>query len=860
MLVIIPTTAMSGAITLLRTAERSSADERQANWGQADYRVLTPPALGPDDGTPRAERIDEQVEQLRAALPPGSRLLIEHQLRDRVRRDGRWNRLEISDLRLDDPTAQGMFGPVQGRLPRGDGDVVLSNQAAHALGVEIGDTLTPDRLDRELTVVGTVTVRSGIQVDPVVYTRDPLPPLPFANLLIDLPDGDDPTAVPNLHVPGWEMHPTAQVEGHRNDLAVFWSYITGGVGLIVLGTVITAAFAVGARRQLRSVGLLASSGASPATIRWFLVAQGAVAGAIGSVVGAAAGVGAVVLALRMLPGDVVVRAFDWPVERAVVRPLELLPIVVIGTLVSSVAAWFPARSAARVPTLQALAGRRPLSGVPAYLPVLGGLAVAAGCALLAGAMIAARSSDSEGVALVGIGGGLAVLMGAIAIAPWVISGLERASAGLPHSWRLAGRSLARNRVRSSAVVAAICAVTASLVAGAALDLSLNDRSGPLPRLREDQIALVRDGSSVDGRVSPEPPSADLVRRIQAIAPAAAPVRVTWLGASTTATAPDGSPLEPHTVFLPPQEDDTDLGDDYAWSRPPGIASAELLDLLEVPDELRRALEDGEAVGLTAPPYGSRSIKVFAAPLGGFANGRPPAGGAAVPLRWFESPAASTLLPEVLISPATAEELGFAVRPERDLLLVARSPLTDRQRERLLLLGSDLQWERSRAFEALAETDPTGRLDPEFLLQIPQEPSLLSPTRIRAGVLVAALLLVLAVVALGLALAARDTEDESQVLVAVGAPPRTLRRTAALRAVLLVLVAGVISVPAGLLPAAAVIATTEEYGRRTAFRPDLWTVLFALVVVPAIVGLVTWSGSRLREAFRPTRPATFAFGD
>ena len=34
----------------------------------------------------------------------------------------------------------------------------------------------------------------------------------------------------------------------------------GGVGLIVLGTVITAAFAVGARRQLRSIGLLSASG------------------------------------------------------------------------------------------------------------------------------------------------------------------------------------------------------------------------------------------------------------------------------------------------------------------------------------------------------------------------------------------------------------------------------------------------------------------------------------------------------------------------------------------------------------------------------------------------------------------------
>jgi len=848
LLVFLPTAAMSGVITTVRTAERSVADERVAEWGQAEYSARQ----APDDealpgGASDAERFDEQLGQLRAALPPGGRLLIEDHRQDRVRQGDRRTYLWISDLVLDDPTARGMTGPVHGRLPRTTGEAVLSDVAAHDLGLTIGDTFTPDRLDRTLTVVGTVTVRAGNE--PFVFTPGPLPGRRDAGvlvsmhqptrILVDLPGGADR----RLRVPGWELMAADWHTPGRNTDEVLGSYAAGGVGLIVLGTIITAAFAIGARRQLRSVGLLASSGAAPATVRWFLVAQGTVAGAIGSIAGVVAGVGAVALALRVAPVDVRHATFGWPVGRAAVRPAELLPVVVIGTLVSSVAAWLPARSAARIPTLQALAGRRPLARVPARLPLLGALSVGAGCGLIALATIAARSTDAAGVVLVAIGGGLAVLLGAIATAPWVIAGLERVSARLPRSWRLAGRGLARNRVRSSAVVGAICAVTASLIAGATLYESLHDRSAAasLPYVGEDQIVVDSAGGAA---VAPEPATDDLVRRVQAIVPTADPVQPSALAASTTGTALDAAPTEFTVDHVP--ADDAVPADERRRLGTLGVASPELLDLLEVPAPLRRALDDGTAVGVTAPPYESRAIRI-AAPARGSAD-------ATIALRSFESPAASRVLPSVLVSRETAERLGFRVVPGWTTVLVARSPLTDRQRHRLDVLADDLEWEQSAAYGDSAAPGP------QFYLQLPSEPPPLTPGQVRAGVVGAALLFVLAVVAVGLALARGDSEDEAQVLVAIGAPPRTIRRTAALRAVLLVLVAGLISVPAGLLPAAAIVATTEEHGGPTAFRPDLWAVLFALVVVPAVAGALTWSGGRLRDLVRPARPDVFAFGD
>src|SRR5690606_10349485 len=66
---------------------------------------------------------------------------------------------------------------------------------------------------------------------------------------------------------------------------VRWSMVLGAVALLVVGIVISAAFAVGARRQLVSLGQLSASGASPATIRTSLVLQGTVTGVAGAVAG-----------------------------------------------------------------------------------------------------------------------------------------------------------------------------------------------------------------------------------------------------------------------------------------------------------------------------------------------------------------------------------------------------------------------------------------------------------------------------------------------------------------------------------------------------------------------------------------------
>ena len=134
-----------------------------------------------------------------------------------------------------------------------------------------------------------------------------------------------------------------------------WVLVGGVVALAIVGIVISGAFAVGARRQLVTLGQLSANGADEHLLRRTLSLQGLLSGAIGSVVGFGAGV-VVLFAMRHQfeswihhdPGPYV-----WSLR-------DVIAILVTGTIAATVAAFVPARSAARVPVLSALAGRRPL--------------------------------------------------------------------------------------------------------------------------------------------------------------------------------------------------------------------------------------------------------------------------------------------------------------------------------------------------------------------------------------------------------------------------------------------------------------------------------------------------------------------
>jgi putative ABC transport system permease protein len=834
LMVVIPTFGMTVAATALRTSEWTAEDRVQAEVGGAEW-FASPRGGGgtlPTDGEATLRAAAEREGRLLAHFPTGD-VVVEHAIYDRIRTEDDRAYVQVSDVDLLDPIVSGRYTDLRGRVASGPGEVVLTSTLADELDLEIGDTVRPQHFGDDLTIVGLIDrVLDDQDMAFVGMTLFPDHRVDETSALVD-DESSQPGTPPRVE--GWRFTPTEAFwlnAGESNTGGVFWTYLGGAVALLVLGTVIAAAFAVGARRQLRSIGLLSASGASPRTVRWFLIAQGAV----GGFVGAALGVGAAYLAVRSVPEAWLEEFIDRRIDGPVTRLADVVPIVAIGTVAAMGAAWMPARSAARVPTLQALAGRRPQARVPRRLPLLGATAVVGGCGLLALA-VASREADDDLAVLVAVAGSVAVLVGTLAIGPWIVAALERLSGRLPESGRLAGRSLARSRLRSSAVVGAIVAVTATLVAGTSIyrtfDAEDDSDGREVPYVAAGTVSISASGSADD--------IAERAREATSLVSGANLVDIPRLVAQDP-----GERARPVFIALP---GGTTVEPPVVSDGAVAVATPDVRDLYAIPADLQRALDEGAAIAVG--PFDDVD-RITLLSDGGESVELPFAG-------TFDSPVESSSLPSMLVGEGTADQPGLDRAPRPLLVIDVGRTLTHDEQERLNLYADDLSWE--------AESER----DPQISFSFPEGPPALTPAQVRALGYGAILLLVGAVVAIGLALAARDDREEARVLSAVGAPPRVLRRVASLKAALLVVTAVAIAVPTGLLVASSIVAARwsnliDVYDGYHGIPPsrtvhvDGPTLVFVVLVAPVATLLATQFLGWLRDVVRRPRPDVFVFAD
>ena len=183
--------------------------------------------------------------------------------------------------------------------------------------------------------------------------------------------------------------------------------------------------------------------------------------------------------------------------------LDVAAVVVTGIAAATIAAYIPTRTAARIPVLAALAGRRPLSAVPRGLLPAGLVSFAGGTLLLSLSALSARSVDryTDLLAAVAVLGGLGVLAGLCCATPAVVSLWGPVGDRVGASTRLAARSLARLRTRSAAVLTATAAAGAFAVAAATfVATTVSDQYVGLPR-----DAVIVEGQRTDSvEVAGEP--------------------------------------------------------------------------------------------------------------------------------------------------------------------------------------------------------------------------------------------------------------------------------------------------------------------------------------------------------------------
>ena len=192
-----------------------------------------------------------------------------------------------------------------------------------------------------------------------------------------------------------------------------------------------------------------------------------------------------------------------PSARLVVALLRNGPLVIdfvavglaasVGFAAGVAAALVPAWTAARVPPLLALSGRRPPVS-SARRTLIAGLAMiglsvfltAAGASLLLG-------DATNGIAPIFlVGGAILGVFGFGACSPWLVERLEWLSQHLPPAGRIALRETARARSRTAPIITATLAGLAAAIAITTIVATQSAQFGAewQPSLRPDQFTLV----------------------------------------------------------------------------------------------------------------------------------------------------------------------------------------------------------------------------------------------------------------------------------------------------------------------------------------------------------------------------------
>ena len=307
--------------------------------------------------------------------------------------------LLLADAR--EPLHQHEVALEQGRVPSRPDEVLISPSLAERLGAGVGSTIHPAE-GPALAVTGLAEAPMCLSCEQIVATpgstaarlADPEHainlPGPDPTYLVDLPAGVSAEALwPALRDSGVALTPREaylhpeRYEGDTsatldNVQSIAMAMLISGLGLLEVVLLAGAAFAVGARRQTRELGLVGASGGSARHVRRIVLAQGLVLGAFGAVLGVALGFLVAVAGQPLWEQLEDGRIVGWQFG-----PYEIAGAALIGVLSGVAAAVIPAVGAGRMRPVDALAERFRTSRAARRRTAIVGIVLIAAGALLA---------------------------------------------------------------------------------------------------------------------------------------------------------------------------------------------------------------------------------------------------------------------------------------------------------------------------------------------------------------------------------------------------------------------------------------------------------------------------------------------
>jgi len=217
------------------------------------------------------------------------------------------------------------------------------------------------------------------------------------------------------HLPAGVLAIAPQVERDRA-ITVTRAYRVN-LNMLALVALWTGAFLVFSTQSLsvlrrrRSLALLRALGVTRGQLQRALIGEGAALGVAGSFLGVLLGLAVADAVLRFLTGDLgngQLRAVGASIRAA---PLPIFAFFVMGTVVASIGAWWPARAAARQPPA------RSLKGGDGDYAVVARRSTYSGIALLGAGAALSRLPAVHGLPVFGYAAIAALLFGAVLLVP-----------------------------------------------------------------------------------------------------------------------------------------------------------------------------------------------------------------------------------------------------------------------------------------------------------------------------------------------------------------------------------------------------------------------------------------------------------
>jgi putative ABC transport system permease protein len=812
-MVALPVAALAATAVVIQTVLPRPEERLAQQMGSTEIAIL-----GWSDGI--------RPSSLQAKLPPGTRVITRTDLVSSNVVGGAivYLPLEEFSLPIDRAPVRGMLTLLEGRAPTRPGEVAMRPSSLEAFGAAIGDEIGLEDVGLRLRVTGTVVRPDNISDQVAVVGKGTLrgrPDVSLGGLWVDLPAGASVARAGRVlsadpSVQGYVTAAEVGDDGRAKLVANGASFGAAALALFGTGLIAAAAFTVGTRRQLRLLGVMGAVGAEPYHLRAAVLFGGTALGLVGSVLGVGIGIAGAFAVHPQLPrwAGRIVGPVEFPV-------LALVGSVMLGTVAATLAAYGPARSAAKLSTVEALAGRTPRPRAPGKLAGLGVGASVVGAGLVAWGTV----TRSDGV----LTAGLFLMLGGVLVAiPLAVTWVGMVARHLPTVPRLAARDIARNGRRTGAAVAAATIALALPVAISAITLSDEAAERTIPFMANDHllVSLTAPGDDRQAR------SHELIRELRSAFAGSlvVPLVPAVFPPDRTASGDQTGPPEESTALV---EGPLVLVSEGVSYIPNGVLLVGGPDLLRafhaaggIPD-----LQTGKVVGIGPHTIDHGTVHLQRPPDRNgneLAEDLPAAEAGAT--RYASLGAGGEY--NYVISPRAARRLGL--RPggsqSEALEFVFRSAKPLRK--------GDIARARTIAARNLGA----------YVISANDLGSHNGSFRLYASLGGAAV--ALAIVAVVVALVGAESRRDQAILVAVGAGPRTRRTLAGTSTLLLTTVAGALAVPAGFAPVLVHEATQNV--NQPIVVP--WAaIVFVVLAVPAVAGVFASFASRQPKAAAMLRP-------